>query len=47
MRSSCFIPASMRGSSSSRLRTTLRIFSTSGDTFSRYASSRHGSGPLL
>ena len=46
-RGHCFSPALIRGSSISRLRTTLRIRSTSGDIFSKYASSRHGSGPLL
>ena len=47
IRSSCFSPALMRGSSISRLRITVRTCATSGEIFSRYASSRQGSGPLL
>ena len=47
IRLSCFMPASIRGPSSSRFLMTLRILSTSGEIFSKYANSRHGSGPLL
>ena len=45
--SSCFSLASTRDWSMSRLRITPRTRDTSGDILSRYASSRHGSGPLL
>ncbi len=47
MRSSCFSLAASRGASMSRLCSTVRTFETSGEIFKRYASSRHGSGPLL